>query len=69
MSDALFRFTDNSPSEFRFTANTNQTVAFIGTDGIMRFTVDASDENARNFVECIERCISRRLTGMEAEHV
>lgn len=68
MSDEnVFRITDNTPRELRFHTNMNQTVAVIGTDGIMRFTVDANDENARQFVECIERFISRRLTGVEVE--
>jgi hypothetical protein len=42
-------------------------VAKISADGVMRFTVDANDENAAKFVECIENFIGRRLTGIEVE--
>ena len=40
-------------------------VARISPDGVMRFTIEANDENAARFVECIEGLIKRRLTGIE----
>jgi hypothetical protein len=40
-------------------------VARISQDGIMRFTVEANDENAARFVKCIEGIIKTRLTGIE----
>lgn len=43
----------------------SEQVASISSDGIMRFTVDATDANAAKFVECIENVIGRRLTGVE----
>ncbi len=40
-------------------------VARISPDGIMRFAVEANDENAARFVECIEGFIKKRLTGVD----
>lgn len=40
-------------------------VARISPDGIMRFTVEANDENAARFVECIERLFGERLAGVD----
>ena len=53
--------------ELRFFEVNAQPVAVIGSDGIMRFKVDATDENAKRFVECIEKLIGRRLAGIEVE--
>ena len=47
-----------------FSVGGNREVARIGSDGIMRFTVEANDENAAKFVECIELVIGRRLSGV-----
>ena len=46
-----------------------ETISVIGHDGIMRFKIDANDENAVKFIECIEWQIGRRLTGIEVEKV
>jgi len=41
---------------------TSKEVARISPDGILSFTVEASDENAAKF---IENLIKRRLTGLD----
>lgn len=41
------------------------TVAEISPDGIMRFTVEATDANAAKFVECIEKFLNLRLAGIK----
>ena len=51
------------PNVMTFNANHGE-VARIDADGIMRFTVDASDENAAKFIACIETVIGRRVTGI-----
>lgn len=43
-------------------------VAYIDSDGIFHFTVEANDENALKFIECIERVIGRRITGIKNEN-
>jgi hypothetical protein len=64
----------NGPLQIRNTAP-NPTLSFgngkelarITPDGIMQFTVEANDENALKFIECIEQVIARRLTGIEVQ--
>jgi hypothetical protein len=50
-----------------FRVDGNREVARIGPDGIMRFSVEANDENAARFVECIEMYIGRRLAGVTVD--
>lgn len=45
----------------------SQEVAFITQDGIIRFIIDANDENAKAFVECIEKYLLTRLSGVAAQ--
>lgn len=55
-----------SPNTIKFYIDYGKTeVARIDSDGIMRFTVDATDENAKQFVELIEQVFNRRLTGVD----
>jgi hypothetical protein len=35
----------------------------------MHFTVDATDENAAEFLKCIERAIGRQLAGINVKKV
>jgi len=42
-------------------------LARISDDGIMRFTVEANDENAAKFVASIENVIKRRITGIDVD--
>ena len=51
-----------------FYSDVNKEICRIGPDGIMRFAVDASDENAAKFVECIENHLKVRLTGLQVEY-
>lgn len=37
----------------------------IGADGILRFKVDARDQNAAKFVEAMERLSGRKITGVD----
>ena len=46
-------------------ASHGKEVARISPDGILRFTVEASDENALRFIECMERVFVSRLTGLD----
>lgn len=57
------------PNTIRFMNSTSEKVAEIGPDGIMRFTVEATDANAAKFVECIERFINMRLAGIKVTDV
>lgn len=59
----LIRNMDLPPNVMTFNSNQGE-VARIDADGIMRFTIDANDENAANFIACIETCIGRRVTGI-----
>lgn len=59
----LVRNMDLPPNVMAFNSNRGE-VARIDADGIMRFTVDASDENAARFIACIENFIGRRVTGI-----
>lgn len=58
----------NPTPEIRFFSD-NQTIATISKDGVMRFAVEASDENAAKFIECIERVFNRRLTGVDPRKI
>lgn len=49
----------------RFTTRAGA-VAEIDADGILRFKVDATDENAIRFIQAIEDVLGRRLTGISA---
>ncbi len=40
-------------------------VARVTPAGVMKFSIEANDENALRFVECIERVIKKRLTGID----
>jgi hypothetical protein len=40
-------------------------VARVTPEGVMKFSIEANDENALRFVECIERVIKKRLTGID----
>lgn len=42
-------------------------IARVGKDGVLRFTVDANDENAAKFIACIETVIGRRVTGVSVD--
>ncbi len=53
------------PANFFSFNSPGREVARIDADGIMRFTVEANDENAAKFVACIENFIGRKLTGVE----
>ena len=54
------------PNIITFRQNYGQTeVARIDSDGIMRFSIDATDENAKLFVDLIEQLINKRLTGVD----
>lgn len=44
-------------------------VAYISPEGIMSFTVVATDENALAFIELMERVFERRLTGLNVTKV
>ena len=46
-------------------ASHGKEVARISPDGILRFTVEASDENALRFIECMESVFVSRLTGID----
>lgn len=47
-----------------------EAIASISAEGIMRFSIDANDENAAKFVECIEKYVAgRQLTGIEVTKV
>lgn len=43
-------------------------VARIDADGIMHFTVSASDENALLFIDCIQRSTKTRLNGINIRY-
>lgn len=59
---------DLPPNSFAFYQNYGQKeVARIGSDGIMRFSIDATDENAKRFVDLIEQLINRQLTGISVD--
>jgi hypothetical protein len=47
----------------------NKTLAIVDANGVLRVKVEANDENAKQFVECLERAIGRRLTAVVAEQV
>ena len=40
-------------------------IATIGRDGIFRFCIEANDQNAAKFIECIERVVGKRITGVD----
>ena len=65
LSDQPLQIRDTGlpPNVIAFNSNRGE-VARIDADGIMRFTVDASDENAARFIACIETVIGRRVTGI-----
>ena len=46
-------------------SNEKGLMAKITSDGILRFAVEASDENAEKFIKCLEDVFERRLTGIE----
>lgn len=52
------------PNTIRFLSQSCNEVARIGSDGIMRFTVDPNDENAAQFINCIETFLSTRINGI-----
>lgn len=59
---------DLPPNSFAFYQNYGQKeVARIGPDGIMRFSIDATDENAKRFVDLIEQLVGRQLTGIDVD--
>jgi hypothetical protein len=43
--------------------------AIISKDGIMKFKVEANDQNAKRFVECIENYLKTRISDIEADLV
>lgn len=53
-----------TPHTFRFHGD-NQELARITPDGIMHFTVDATDENAAKFVALIEGFTGKKLKGID----
>jgi len=46
--------------------NNGNAVAIIDRNGVFRCQVDPNDETAKQFVDCIEREIGRRLTAIVA---
>ena len=48
--------------------NSTQIAATIGSDGIFRFQIDATDENTRKFVEILQRTFGP-IKGVEATEV
>lgn len=64
----------NGPLQIRSTVKAptlsfgnDKELARITADGILKFTVEANDENALKFIECIEQAFARRLTGIEVK--
>lgn len=58
--------TITNPKSFLTIHSENREVARIGPDGVFRFKIDATDENAKLFVELIERYLCQRgLTGLD----
>lgn len=45
--------------------NANNVTATISPDGILRFNIEANDENALQFIECIERVLDTRITAIK----
>ncbi len=70
--DGLKLKTDNKSLQIRSASTTLNAFSFqhhgevarIDADGIMRFSIDANDENAAKFIACIEAVIGRRVTGV-----
>lgn len=69
--------TENNLNKFVFMQNipftnyifsNNQELAKIDPDGILTFCVAADDENAKKFIECMERIFNRNITGIKIEH-
>ena len=46
----------------------NRPMSTISHDGIFKFTVDATDENTKAFVELLETFLKRRLTAIEVTY-
>ena len=46
-------------------SNMNGQLAEISPEGILRFTIEANDENAEKFIKCIESALQIRLTGLD----
>lgn len=57
-------YMQQTPNTFRFHGD-NQVLAQITPDGILHFTVDATDENAAKFVALIEGLIGKKLKGID----
>lgn len=53
------------PNSMSFHNSSSKEVARIDADGTMRFSIDATDENAILFVSLMEMYLKRRLTGIE----
>ena len=56
------------PNTISFGNSNNEEICRIDADGIMRVRVDPSDENAKLFVECVNRFLGsgKELTKVEA---
>jgi len=50
-----------TPNQITF--NNPEPVAKITPDGVMHFTVDASDENAKRFIKCIDNMLTQMGRG------
>jgi hypothetical protein len=62
MSNHVFLKSDEYLSSV-ITFQNPEPVARITPDGVMHFTVEASDENAKRFIECIDRMLMQMGRG------
>jgi hypothetical protein len=70
MNNLFIPNTEQTPGIFMF--NNPGPVAKITADGVMHFTVCASDENAKRFIECIDNILAQfgrgKLQSVSAEY-